>query len=305
MTLEEDILRVIDEMGDMGATAGQIARRLGKSRSSISHYLWVLRKMGKIERVGGNLWVLRAEARERPEGPFEIPLDRFMRLSLEEHGRLQTAAYNACERLITKAFNRGARQVVVCDSRIIYETDDHTDIPSELIRELMREYKRPCYVFTSEDMIEESPWHPIGAEDYYPTIRIFLGRHEWGDERVFSDGHMVYADFDTGNPFYKAFDDELGRGFLRHPEAYEVRLGRHLGFPYRFYVRKVKVGVRDVRGAARCLRDTARFVLSWSESPLCLANPGRRGLVGRDLMLRLPLRLKLDPVARRTALELV
>ncbi|KPV64169.1 MAG: hypothetical protein AOA65_1054 [Candidatus Bathyarchaeota archaeon BA1] len=305
MGLEKEILKVIEEMGHTGVTAGQIARILGKSRESISHYLWILSKSGKVERISKNLWVLKSSIGVKDD-PFNIPFDRFMELSLEEHRGLQENAYNVCKPLLMEAFNRrGARHVVICDSKILYETKDPVDISAELILELLRKLQKPCYVFTSEDMVEESPWFPLNAKDYYPTVRIHLGTYGWGNERVFGEGQRVDADFDTGNPFYKIFDDALGRKFLKHPEAYEVRLGRHIGFAYRFYVRKVKIGVKDVNGVRRCLETLARFVLSWEKSPLCLANPNRQGFLGRDLMLQLPLRLELDPIEKKTVLKLV
>ena len=57
MALDERILEVVLEAGDIGITAQQVARKLRKKRETVSHYLWVLKKAGKITNVNRNLWV--------------------------------------------------------------------------------------------------------------------------------------------------------------------------------------------------------------------------------------------------------
>ena len=57
MALDERILEVVVEAGDIGITAQQVAHKLGKKRATVSHYLWVLKKAGKITNVNRNLWV--------------------------------------------------------------------------------------------------------------------------------------------------------------------------------------------------------------------------------------------------------
>jgi len=57
VALDERILEVVLKAGDIGITAQQVARRLKKKRETVSHYLWVLKKAGKITNVNRNLWV--------------------------------------------------------------------------------------------------------------------------------------------------------------------------------------------------------------------------------------------------------
>jgi predicted transcriptional regulator len=50
-------LETVVEAGEIGITAQQVARKLGEKRETVSHYLWVLKKAGKITNVNRNLWV--------------------------------------------------------------------------------------------------------------------------------------------------------------------------------------------------------------------------------------------------------
>jgi hypothetical protein len=56
--LEDKMLKKIEEAGSTGITARQIAMKLGKNRELVSHYLWILKKTGKIANICRNLWVL-------------------------------------------------------------------------------------------------------------------------------------------------------------------------------------------------------------------------------------------------------
>lgn len=65
--LEEEILEIIKEAGDIGVTARQIALRLNQKRENISHYLWILKKTGKITNKNRILWKMTAEKEEVEE----------------------------------------------------------------------------------------------------------------------------------------------------------------------------------------------------------------------------------------------
>lgn len=56
-SVEERILRVVEEAGEVGITSRQIAQKLGMKRETVSHYLWILKKAGKVRNVHRNLWV--------------------------------------------------------------------------------------------------------------------------------------------------------------------------------------------------------------------------------------------------------
>jgi predicted HTH transcriptional regulator len=63
--LEDKILKTIKEAGSTGITARQIAMKLGKKREHVSHYLWILKKTGKIVNVSRNLWILNEYSKQK------------------------------------------------------------------------------------------------------------------------------------------------------------------------------------------------------------------------------------------------
>ena len=128
----------------------------------------MLKKAGKVRKVGRNLWVAAEipETADTGTNPFDIPLNEFLSMDVERVRELHMEVYRRCREVIEDAFRRGMRQVVICDGKIVYETRDLIDIPPEKIRELIERHKKPCYVFVAEDFVEESPWALIGDEDY-------------------------------------------------------------------------------------------------------------------------------------------
>lgn len=64
-SLEDKILRIIEKAGPTGITARQIAMKLGKKREHVSHYLWILKKTGKIANIYRNLWVLNEYSKQK------------------------------------------------------------------------------------------------------------------------------------------------------------------------------------------------------------------------------------------------
>lgn len=64
-SLEDRILKTIEEAGSTGITARQIAMKLDKKREHISHYLWILKKTGKIVNISRNLWILNEYSKQK------------------------------------------------------------------------------------------------------------------------------------------------------------------------------------------------------------------------------------------------
>ncbi len=299
--LDEDILEVLRNVGSMGATASQIARRLKRKREVVSHYLWILKKAGKVSNRGRNVWVLA----EKFEDPFNIPLEDFKRLSLDEYASLLEKAYWMCREKVEKIFEKeNVHHVVVCDGNVIYRSSDVDGIPGEVVNNLMMEMGKPCYVFSREDMVEEVSWIKVNG-DYYPTVELFLGGREWEEGRVLREGRKVAADFDTGNPYYTIFSEELGEGIVPPPKVYETHRGVHLGRTYLYFLREVKIGVEDAGGRFKCRLLRVRFVRRWRQSPLLLANPKRRGYTGRRLMFTYNFKITLNPQSRTSKIELL
>ncbi len=181
MGLDEDILKVLKDAGSMGATASQIARRLKRKREVVSHYLWILKKARKVSNRGRNVWVLV----EKIEDPFNIPLERSRRLSLDEYMPLAEKAYRMCREKVEKLFEKeNVHHIVVCDGDVIYTSSDVDGILGEVVNNLMMKRGKPCYVFSREDMVEEASWIKVN-EDYYPTVELFLGGRESGTRGEF------------------------------------------------------------------------------------------------------------------------
>ena len=125
-------------------------------------------------------------------------------------------------------------------------------------------------------------------------------------EKVFSRGLRTVADFDTGNPDIAAFNSQE-LTFLRPAEAFEVRRALHLGLFYDYYLRSTKVGLRDVYDKRKCVLKNCRCVLFWGQverNPFLLANPNRKGFVGRDLMMRFPFEVKFSPLTKTSSVRL-
>lgn len=66
-SLEDRILKIIEDAESVGVTARQIAIRLGKKREHISHYLWILKKTGKVTNINRNLWILQKHSKQEEE----------------------------------------------------------------------------------------------------------------------------------------------------------------------------------------------------------------------------------------------
>ena len=139
------------------------------------------------------------------QDPFSLSFAEFSRLSYREALELQNEVCKSKSNLLNDAWRRGKRQIVICDGKIVYETESLEDIPNDKIMELAKTYDKACYVFCASDIVEESTWLFVEEEDYYPTIPLYLGA-EHLDESHITQTQQIVADFDTGNPIYKIFD---------------------------------------------------------------------------------------------------
>jgi len=227
--------------------------------------------------------------------PFDIPLTDFKKLSFGDYIFLSEKAYRLCREEIRKFFKDSSlHHVVVCNSKVIHSSSNLLGIERETVENLMNEMGMPCYVFSREDIVEEARWIKLN-EDYYPTIKIILGDNRWEDEEVTRRGRKVISDFDTGNPYYTILSEESGENIIAPASSYETHRGTHLGRPYWFFLREVKICIEDANSKFKCESMRARFVLFWDESPLLLANPGRKGFVGRNIMFSLNFKITLNP----------
>lgn len=245
--------------------------------------------------------------------PFKIPLDKYRSLiNNDEYS-------NLVNRVITKRLDElygswikkklketGTQSIVVCDGKVIYSSKNRYEPSDKELNEMEEKMAKPCYIITGEPLIEEqSNWSYLSVNDYYPTIEIYTGRMNWNDEDVFKKGTKVRSDFDTGNPEYIALNEELCRNIVKDVPI--RRIGYHLGMPYIYYPRKMKVGITDKK-QNRCLGKIIEGVDNWDHielNPYKIANPNREGFVGRDLMLKLFVRITLDPSLKESRWKLL
>ena len=257
------------------------------------------KSIGRGKRVTWIFWSLKSEeqrealARAGTFKPFEVSAAERDSMTPEELTALYDSLVEENRRLIMEALRRGSRYIVLCDGKVVYASNREPS--DEEIRSIERNLGKICYVLT-EDLIEESRWIPIADGDYYPTIDVFIGSAEWDEEEVFHRGLKITSDFDTGNPDVAAFYNE-GISLIQPTTTYIMRRAFHLGRHYDYYLITLKIGIDDAKGVKRCITKPCRSVLSWTKierNPFLLANPKRKGFVGRDLMLAFPLNIQLS-----------
>lgn len=308
---ETEILKLMSALGkpaSIGEIKDVLGKKLGKTVSyeTVKRDLMSLAAKGEIhsKSIGGGrrvswiFWVpkpLTLEAQKTPSlpDPFDIPFVERDSMNPKQLSELYDRLLEEHGTMVKRHLKKGSRFIVLCDKRVVLSSDH--EISDEDVRELEQKYGKVCYVIT-EDLIEESSWIPLGDEDYYPAIEVILGRTDWGAEEIFDHGLRVIADFDTGNPDIAAFsDEELSTLKVIAPRT--MRRAIHLGRYYDYYLLKVKIGICDASGEKRCIEKTCRSTLFWREverNPFLLANPNRKGFIGRDLLIRFPLNIVLS-----------
>jgi len=248
--------------------------------------------------------------------PFDIPLDKYR--SLTNNEKTRSLAYRIImERLyelyaewieneFRKRRNEPARSLLVCDRKVIFSSKDEYGPSGKYIAEIEEKMGKPCYLLSEEPLIEEKvSWQDLGGGDYYPTIEIYLVNKNWHNQKVFKDGVKIRSDFDTGNSKYAVFNEDGCKMVGDKPE--KVGFRRHLGRPYFYYLRSMKIGIKNEK-VGRCLEKLVEGIDNWDDirlNPYKIANPNRKGFVGRDLMLKLFVRIVLDPKAKESTWELL
>ena len=303
---ENYILEILAETRrplSIGEIRSLLIDRLGKkvSYETTKRDLMALSAKGLInsKAIGGGkrvTWIFWAEGSALQFGvkrlkAFSISIEERDSLTPEEISSLYDDISREYANVLDVELGK-QRFVILCDGRVVYRSNyEPTD---DQVRSLEEKYGKPCYVFT-RDLVEESAWSSIGSGDYYPSIEVYVGDAVWSDEEVFNKGLKVVCDFDTGNPGVSAFSSkDLNR--VCHVKGL-LRRGFHLSRPYDYYLVKCKVGIRDVNGSERCLKKECRAVIYWDvpmRNPYLLANPDRKGFVGRDLMILFPFRIQLS-----------
>lgn len=245
--------------------------------------------------------------------PFDIPLEEFKAL---RKGKYRTLADRIIMKQLYKNYGswietqfkerQGIQALVVCDRQVILSTEDEYGPSGKQIDEIELKMGKPCYLISREPLIEENAsWTNPRQGDYYPTLEVYLGNMKWSDHLVFRNGVKILCDFDTGNPRYSVFNEEICQTIAGDPEKVDFR--RHLGYEYVCYLRQMKIGVTDGQ-QGRCLQKTVEGISDWEDvnlNPYKFANPYRMGFIGRDIMLKLLVRITLNPKLQKSSWKLL
>lgn len=237
--------------------------------------------------------------KEMKYDPFDLTLNDFLRLSLDDATEMQKRAFELSKNLLEETWKKGIRQAVICDKKIIHETKNLDDIPNEFVEKLARSKNKACYVFSSPDLVEDCIWTGINDHDFYPTICLHVGTED-SNESDLINTPCILADFDTGNPYYRVFDANKFTEPITTFSALEMRQGIHLERNYTYFQKKVKICVKDENGEIHSITRNVRMVRDWNGCALLLASPNREAYVGRDVLRDLNVKLELDPSKRTT-----
>lgn len=185
---------------------------------------------------------------------------------------------------------------VVCAERMIDGSGDLFQYPNEdeLIR-MGEEHNLIPFAYSQPVLPEDSPppanWNrTLAADDYYPTLNIKLG------DVVLED------DFDTGALQTLVAEELVKRSFL---DAIRDSRGTssHLGEPYQYRTKQVKVTITDSDGAVQTKDLPVAVVQDWGNSPFVKVNPHRRVLLGRDILRAFKVEVCLDSQNRITRIR--
>jgi hypothetical protein len=148
------------------------------------------------------------------------------------------------------------------------------------------------FVFVANPIIEESQWVALPRNDFYPTVSIIVSSD---DLQSTQKSLTLQADLDTGtfNILFD-YDNFLKEQLINSQPLDDAHDGFHLGKIYYFHVIPATVSISDETGKTVSRFLSVLYVRNWQQSPLCIVNPLRKALVGRKLLLRLPIRIELN-----------
>jgi len=232
--------------------------------------------------------------------PFSLSYTEFINLELNETEELLKRVYDLCKNKLEEAWKEGTQQVMICEGEIVLRSKEIDGISSEDIKRIAKEKDKACYVFSAPDFVEESVWTSIDNGDSYPTLQVYLGTEDSDDNEIVENSSPVYADLDTGNPHLKVFDANQFSEPLTRFSPLQMRSGVHLNRNYTYYNKRVKICVKDVNGNINSITCTVRFIRDWVGCALLQASPNRTGFIGRDILLDLGIKIKLDASKRIT-----
>jgi hypothetical protein len=239
------------------------------------------------------------EAREL----FAIPFDKYLAMSDDERDAIAFRAYKILDRWIDHQLKaRRAKWMLVCGGEILDASPKFIEYPApEKLMTIGKDRGLIPFVFIYTPLIEESSWSDLQDSDYYPTLPMTVGRFGAKSEKIISDGVTIEADFDTGSPeLLLDYDQMVSNGVIGAIPIKQAHHRPHLGEFYPCHLLPIAIGITDDNGQTLTKDIGALFVRNWRQSPLCLVNPSREALAGRNLLFEFPLRVVLDGEKKTT-----
>lgn len=231
---------------------------------------------------------------------FKIAFEDYLALSDDARDSIHTSADAKYRNWIEAELERrGAEWLLVVGGDVLEAGATLEAYPArEKLYKIGYHFGVIPFVFVANPIIEESLWAALPKSDFYPTISITVGS---APPQAQQNSLTVQADLDTGS-FHTMlnYDDLLQNRIIdRQPvdQAYEAS---HLEFKYKYFIAPVKIGMVDETGKILSANLSVTCVRNWQQSPFCLVNAFRKALVGRGLLLKLPLRIELNSRDRST-----
>ena len=234
---------------------------------------------------------------------YLISFEDYLALSDDERDEIQSLAYEKYGSWIDEKLEQlHAQWMLVCGGRLIECSAKLQDYPSdERMSALGKQLGYAPLVFVANLRIEESLWAALPRDDFYPSLTVTIGAVDSEQADLSKKEIKFDADFDTGSP-YTSVDYELLRAnkIIEKQTFKPAQTDRHLGFSYQYHVLPARITIADETGKTLSKVTSVICVRNWQNSPLCLVNPVRKALVGRNLLYEFPLRVELDGGARIT-----
>lgn len=234
---------------------------------------------------------------------FDIAYGEYLTFSEDEREALQWEVFYQYQAIYEKELSsRRAQWMIVCGGKIVAFSKNLDDFPSrEQLDALGKTHGFIPFVFVPRPLIEESAWSTIDENDFYPTLLLNIADQTHAEVATNDNVVTIKADLDTGSPHlfvdYDRLFQENAVEFRTHAEAF---IQQHLGKYYRFHILPVNVAIVDESGKYIFYRMHAYCVRDWQQSSLCLVNPHRQALAGRNVILKFQIKVELNGKKKTT-----
>lgn len=233
---------------------------------------------------------------------FAISFSEYLAMSRADRDALQISAYENYPKWIEQELARhDARWILVCGGKVVESGPTLQSYPrSPKVRSVGEQFGLAPFVFVRGPMIEESIWSILPYDDCYPTLSIFIAAEDSPPLKLQTNGLALIADLDTGSTdVLLDYEQLVSNGIIENSDAL-LHMHHHLNRSFRYYSLPVLIGALSESGEMVSGIIEAMCVLNWAQSPLRLSNPFRQVLAGRNLLMKLPLRIQLDGRKRTT-----